>query len=546
MWYRKRVNEIIVFVIFLTFAILLAGFISFCVCARVLSFVFSFTFSTRFLIVIAISISDSTCITPISNASTASKHSSPSITPIKSSPSFTKTAYLTAYSSLSLETFSESTSADAYSIPTDSDDLNVTVTNQSGNTFYESCVRTPRRLKKFTQTVPHRIRRRILDTYPRLQRLSIARVFQINIRGDQTTAQSNESEATGEEDCSCGGEDGLFDGKCLKSFMEMSVQPAEYRNSQIMSSTPIITKDVYDPSLFNVARFKKVELHELSPKMSEFHGKLSVLLLLLWLLFETTESKKIKRNIFVCPLLELISHSHLINSKLNINQMRIFEWLKKQHIIHTEFPPFYLTVIEAMPKDRCINNNNLRTPNGNHNGNQANMFVPNAAAVIPTIATIPAKGQQQPQQQQHNQHQSSTTTFAAAPEDGSVLKKVISFTLDQMKNAESKSTTRPSFVPEKLHFSAYEQFKGKSAHSHTLCVKHHGHFALLHIPYHYIVIWITLVVINDCSLFRRWMEGMLYSEKKEQKKAADMLLSCFQFIIFSPLENLKRMKQKLT
>lgn len=121
-----------------------------------------------------------------------------------------------------------------------------------------------------------------------------------------------------------------------------------------------------------------------------------------------------------------------------------------------------------MPKDRCINNNNLRTPNGNHNGthngNQANIFVPNAAAVIPTIATIQAKGQQQQQQSPH-QHQSNSTTFAV-PEDGSVLKKVISFTLDQMKNAE-KSTTRPSFVPEKLHFSAYEQFKGKFIR-HTL------------------------------------------------------------------------------
>lgn len=242
------------------------------------SFVFSFRhfiFIHLFVIVIAHLFSDSTCITPISNASTASQHSSPSITPIKSSPSFTKTAYLTAFSSLSLETFSESTSADAYSIPTDTDDLNVTVTNQSGNTFYESCVLTPKRLKKFTQTVPQRIRRRILDTYPRLQRLSIARVFQINIRGDQTAPLNGTAETAEEaaEDCSCG-EDGLFDGKCLKSFMEMSVQPAEYRsNSQIMSSTPIITKDVYDPSLFNVARFKKVELHELSPKMSEFHGK---------------------------------------------------------------------------------------------------------------------------------------------------------------------------------------------------------------------------------------------------------------------------------
>lgn len=162
-----------------------------------------------------------------------------------------------------------------------------------------------------------------------------------------------------------------------------------------------------------------------------------------------------------------------------------------------------------MPKDRCINNNNLRTPNGNHNGNQANMFVPNAAAVMPAIATIPAKGQQQQQQQQqHNQHQSSTTTFAA-PEDGSVLKKVISFTLDQMKNAESKSTaTRPSFVPEKLHFSAYEQFKGKST-PWTFCTFEYTVNSIRRTLYHYIVIWITLFVINDCSLFIHRMEGIL-------------------------------------
>lgn len=50
-----------------------------------------------------------------------------------------------------------------------------------------------------------------------------------------------------------------------------------------------------------------------------------------------------------------------------------------------------------------------------------------------------------------------------APEDGNVLKKVISFTLDQINNADcaTEKVARPSFVPEKLHFSAYEQFKGK-------------------------------------------------------------------------------------
>lgn len=50
-----------------------------------------------------------------------------------------------------------------------------------------------------------------------------------------------------------------------------------------------------------------------------------------------------------------------------------------------------------------------------------------------------------------------------SPEDGSVLKKVISFTLDQMNNADdaTEKAARPSFVPEKLDFNAYEQFKGE-------------------------------------------------------------------------------------
>lgn len=107
-----------------------------------------------------------------------------------------------------------------------------------------------------------------------------------------------------------------------------------------------------------------------------------------------------------------------------------------------------MTVIDATtPKDRCINNNNIRTLNGNHQGNQQNLCVP--SNVAPSLQR--GKGQQ------HQQLQSNLVTMPA-PEDGNVLKKVISFTLDQMSNAEK--TTRPTFVPEKLHFSAYEQFKG--------------------------------------------------------------------------------------
>lgn len=104
-----------------------------------------------------------------------------------------------------------------------------------------------------------------------------------------------------------------------------------------------------------------------------------------------------------------------------------------------------MTVIDATPTDQCINNNNIRTPN--HYGNQPNIFVS-------TVTPIQTKGQ----------HQSNPVTIPAQPEDGSVLKKVISFTLDQINNADcaTEKAARPSFVPEKLHFSAYEQFKGTS------------------------------------------------------------------------------------
>lgn len=105
-----------------------------------------------------------------------------------------------------------------------------------------------------------------------------------------------------------------------------------------------------------------------------------------------------------------------------------------------------------MSKDRCINNNNVLTPNGNHyNSYQPNIVIPNT--------------------QPHNkgQHQSNAVTMPA-PEDGNVLKKVISFTLDQMTYTDcvTEKATRLSFVPEKLHFSAYEQFKGKCSYLHLI------------------------------------------------------------------------------
>lgn len=206
---------------------------------------------------------DSICITPVLNtySSTASSRSDLSITPIKSY----STAYLTARSSLSSDTFGESTSADFHSIVDDSgDELNATVTNQSLNSVYEACVEVSSRLIEVTRSkVRQRLRPLRSGLFNKLHSLSIVRAAQISIGSDQ--AQPSQ------DDCAC--EDGRFDENCVKTFM-MSVQPAEYRtNSQMMTSTPVITKDVYDHSIFNVARIKRVELHELSPKMPEFHGK---------------------------------------------------------------------------------------------------------------------------------------------------------------------------------------------------------------------------------------------------------------------------------
>lgn len=102
-------------------------------------------------------------------------------------------------------------------------------------------------------------------------------------------------------------------------------------------------------------------------------------------------------------------------------------------------------VVDEPISDRCINNNNLRTPNGNHYNNQLNAFVS-------SITPICTKNQQP-----------TNLVTVAVPEDGNVLKKVITFTLDQKNNADyvNEKTSRPTFVPEKLHFSAYQQFKGE-------------------------------------------------------------------------------------
>lgn len=78
-----------------------------------------------------------------------------------------------------------------------------------------------------------------------------------------------------QSDCLCDGVS--VDGDCLKSFMEMSVTPAEFRTTgaQLVTSTPImglIGNEVnYDRGIFSISRVKKVDLQDLSPKVSEFN-----------------------------------------------------------------------------------------------------------------------------------------------------------------------------------------------------------------------------------------------------------------------------------
>lgn len=75
-----------------------------------------------------------------------------------------------------------------------------------------------------------------------------------------------------------------------------------------------------------------------------------------------------------------------------------------------------------------------------------------------TPASLPSSA---PTQLPDNQTLQATTTLT--PEDGNVLKKIVSFTVEKIhsENATVK-VSRPSYVPEKLNFSAYERFEGES------------------------------------------------------------------------------------
>lgn len=228
--------------------------------------------------------SDSTCITPVLNPSspTASQRSSLSITTPNSITTITD--FLTPRSSLTSNTYENSTATEFYSCSTDSEDLNATVTN-TVNSFFETCregsarLLSHRRLFEVTRSVRQRLiplRRAssdFLDKFRLLRKLSIVSTSQIDIPSDQATSP--------QDSCSCKSGNCMneFDGNCMKSYMEYRSSPRK------MTTTPFITKDVYDHSIFNVARIKKVELHDLTPKVPEFHGKFFLLICIPLFLF---------------------------------------------------------------------------------------------------------------------------------------------------------------------------------------------------------------------------------------------------------------------
>lgn len=124
------------------------------------------------------------------------------------------------------------------------------------------------------------------------------------------------------------------------------------------------------------------------------------------------------------------------------------------------------TVYETPSKDLCINNNNVHTPNGNfynqqqqhqHQQQQQSNVVGKLIENVAPIGPLRPKAQLIANAMTKQTH-----------EDGNVLKKVISFTLEQMSNGDNNQTTnnickisRPNFVPEKLRFSEYNQFEGE-------------------------------------------------------------------------------------
>lgn len=156
----------------------------------------------------------------------------------------------------------------------------------SNCTYFQTPILKSNKSNAFQNVQRRCLNTSVLRKLKALSKLSVSHRDQINI------------EASSQSNCMC--DANTTDGNCLKSFMEMSVTPAEYRSTNSMvTSTPImaapiiIGKDVinYDHSIFSIARVKKVELHDLSPKVNEFSGRC-------WANFQF----KIYKHIWFCAL----------------------------------------------------------------------------------------------------------------------------------------------------------------------------------------------------------------------------------------------------
>lgn len=149
----------------------------------------------------------------------------------------------------------------------DDDDDNRNHSRYSNYTYFQTPISKFNKSDAFRNFRRRRLNNSVLRNLNALSKLSISHRDRISI------------EASSQSACMCAAN--ITDGNCMISFIEMSVTPAEYRSvTPMVTSTPImaapiIGKDVinYDHSIFSIARVKKVELHDLSPKVPEFNGK---------------------------------------------------------------------------------------------------------------------------------------------------------------------------------------------------------------------------------------------------------------------------------
>lgn len=139
----------------------------------------------------------------------------------------------------------------------------------------------------------------------------------------------------------------------------------------------------------------------------------------------------------------------------------------------------FLIIIIARYSDRLIVCNVIfycfaepKTPatnriivNNNNSNNISTKAINGTTPLIMYTAATPSS--QQTLHRPQKQSNAIPTAMQSATEDGSVMKKIISLSVEQFNNIENSkamstvTATRPVFVPEKLHFSAYEQFEGE-------------------------------------------------------------------------------------